>query len=214
MHHEEDEMPGSFLNIDTNFPTFTGRESNEEQIYKMLNYMRQLVDQLRYTLNNLDQSNFNRTALDKIIDEGTGSLAEKVETIAQQLNQTNERVSNLSDRLGNCEGNVTTLQGTMTTVQGDVTTLQGDVTNLQGDVTTVQGDVTDLQGDVTALQGDVTTVQGDMTTVQGDVTDLQGDLTRLQTAVQVDENTGDVSIGGTGVRVDLDGAVYINGQLQ
>ncbi len=158
-------MPGSFLNIDTNFPTFKGQESSREQVQEMLNYLRQLVDQLRYTLKNLDQSNFNRTALDEIATGSAGSIAEQVQTLAQQLNQTNSHVANLNTRIGTAEGNITTLQGNVSNAQGNITTLQSDMTAIQG-------------------------------------------------AVNVDENTGDITIGGTGIQVNIVGDVHINGTPQ
>lgn len=46
-------MPSDFLNIETNFPNFRDGESAEQMQVKMLNYMRQLVEQLRYNFRHL-----------------------------------------------------------------------------------------------------------------------------------------------------------------
>ena len=58
-------MPSNWLYIDTNFPTFTGEEDTEEKVTTIQNYMFMLVEQLRYSLHNLDLSNMNKTAVDR-----------------------------------------------------------------------------------------------------------------------------------------------------
>ena len=58
-------MPSNWLYIDTNFPTFTGKESPNDKISTIQNYLFMLVEQLRYTLHNLDTANMNLTALEQ-----------------------------------------------------------------------------------------------------------------------------------------------------
>lgn len=120
-------MPGNYINIDANFPTFTGRETSREQIQIMMNYIRSLVDQLRYTLNNLDAKNFNQNALDTIIEGGTENITEQIQTLAAQLQQTNLTVGGLASRVGTAEGNITSLQGSVATAQTDISSLKGAV---------------------------------------------------------------------------------------
>ena len=47
-------MPSNWLNIDISFPNFTGQESSEQQVRQMLDYLRKLVEQLRYNFRHLD----------------------------------------------------------------------------------------------------------------------------------------------------------------
>ena len=58
-------MPSNWLYIDTNFPAFTGEESMEEKVTSIQDYMYLLVEQLRYTLHNLDLGNMNKTAKER-----------------------------------------------------------------------------------------------------------------------------------------------------
>lgn len=51
-------MPGSILNADTNFPNLEGK-TNEEKFQLISNYLFMLLEQLRYTLNNLGENNWN-----------------------------------------------------------------------------------------------------------------------------------------------------------
>jgi hypothetical protein len=59
-------MPGSLLTADTNFPDLSGGGSTEEKLQAVSGYLYMLLEQLRYTLNNLGQENFNDTELSNI----------------------------------------------------------------------------------------------------------------------------------------------------
>lgn len=137
-------MPGNLLNIDTEFPTFTGEENEREMVNQLVNYLHQLEERLRYTLMNLDRTNFNQTALDEITTGAAGSIAEQVQTLANQLNQTNGNLANLTSRVGTAEGNITDMGGDIQTLQGAVQ-VDGD-----GDITVGGADVAvEISGDVT-----------------------------------------------------------------
>lgn len=72
-------MPSNWLYIDTNFPTFTGEESSEEKITTIQNYMFMLVEQLRYSLHNLDLSNMNKTAVERYETSITEPIYARIE---------------------------------------------------------------------------------------------------------------------------------------
>ena len=61
-------MPGNILNADTGFPTFAEGEDSNAKIDKVMNYLYMLLEQLRYSLSNLDADNFNETGLKEIAD--------------------------------------------------------------------------------------------------------------------------------------------------
>ena len=155
-------MPGNYLNIDINFPTFTGRESSKEQVGEMLNYLRQLVDQLRYTLNNLEEKNFNRTGLNNILEDGTADIREQTETLAAALQQTNGNVASLSTRVGNLEG----LPNRMDRAEGNLTSLQQTMTEHGQALTDQAAAITGLTQAVQTLFS-VISVSGSNVTIGG-----------------------------------------------
>lgn len=87
-------MPGNILNADTGFPQFTGSESNEQKLDKVMNYLYMLLEQLRYTLNNLDSDNFNETGLKEIAEGISRPLATSFES---ELVRTNAVIEGWSD---------------------------------------------------------------------------------------------------------------------
>lgn len=63
-------MPGSFLTADTSMPDLSKAGSTEEKLEMIQNYLYMLLENLRYTLRNLDPSeNFNASAVDKWADQ-------------------------------------------------------------------------------------------------------------------------------------------------
>lgn len=141
-------MPSNFLYIDTNFPTFTGEETSKEQIDSMLNYLRILVEQLRYTLNNLDMTNFNSKAILDWSEASTEDIQQELVTLATQLNQTNQTVAGLSRRVSNLEGLQNRVADAEEAIEGLQATAQDHGTRL----TATEGDIDDLQAASLAQQ--------------------------------------------------------------
>ena len=56
-------MPANWLYMDSKFPDFNGNISTEEKLNQLQNYLYMLVEQMRYTTQNLDTTNMNQTAL-------------------------------------------------------------------------------------------------------------------------------------------------------
>lgn len=97
-------MPNIWTAVDANFPTITEEEDVKEQLSKIVNYMFVLQEQLKYTLENLDQSNWNNTALKTYSEETTAgvtarqdednaSIAEQIESIQESLTRMDRRIS-------------------------------------------------------------------------------------------------------------------------
>ena len=91
-------MPNNLLTVDTAFPTFTPEQTTDEKLDVVTNYLYMLLEQLRYTLQNLGAGNFNDTELGEIgkiitepiyTDTGDTTVSGRADpnTILQQLAQ-------------------------------------------------------------------------------------------------------------------------------
>ncbi len=78
-------MPSNWLYLDTNFPTFTGGESNTEKINTIQNYMYMLVEQLRYSMRNMSPVNFNTAGLQQLGNILTEPLTVRLEGAEGQI---------------------------------------------------------------------------------------------------------------------------------
>lgn len=134
-------MPSNWLYIDTNFPSFTQKESVNDKVETMQNYLFMLVEQLRYTLHNLDLSNMNKTATDEFVKQITDPIYGEIKDAEGNIAQVALVAEGLAARIGDAEGNITQLQATAKGLQASVSNLNGSVTNLTADVNGIRATV-------------------------------------------------------------------------
>lgn len=131
-------MPGSFLSADTNFPDLEGKGSTEEKLKAISSYLYLLLEQLRYTLNNLGQDNFNEA---------------EFEILSKTITQPVEI------RLKDAEGNVATL---FASAEGFKAQVQG----IEGNLSSVQQTATDLTQKFQKQSGEITSIKSDISGVK------------------------------------------------
>lgn len=134
-------MPSNWLYIDTNFPSFTQKESASDKIETMQDYLFMLVEQLRYTLHNLDLSNMNKTAADEFVKQITDPIYGEIKDAEGNITQVALVAEGLAARIGDAEGNITQLQATAQGLSASISNLNGSVTNLTADVNGIRAQV-------------------------------------------------------------------------
>ena len=191
-------MPGNILSADTQFPNFAGQESPAEQIRTIRNYLYMLLEQLRYTLNNLDAGNFNTEGLKEIQDaisqpilkqlsDTDGNLAElqvtaaglasRVSSNEGNISQLEQTAQGLSSRVGDAEGNISSLQQTanglssrVTSAEGNISSLQQTANGLSSRVSNAEGSISSLSQTASGLETRVANAEGAVSTVSQKVT--------------------------------------------
>lgn len=186
-------MPGNILSADTQFPNFTGQENPAEQIRTIRNYLYMLLEQLRYTLNNLDAGNFNTEGLKEIQDaisqpilkqlsDTDGNLAElqvtaaglasRVSSNEGDISQLEQTAQGLSSRVGDAEGNISSLQQTanglssrVTSAEGNISSLQQTANGLSSRVSNAEGSISSLSQTASGLETRVANAEGVVSTV-------------------------------------------------
>ena len=186
-------MPGNILSADTQFPNFAGQESPAEQIRTIRNYLYMLLEQLRYTLNNLDAGNFNTEGLKEIQDaisqpilkqlsDTDGNLAElqvtaaglasRVSSNEGDISQLEQTAQGLSSRVGDAEGNISSLQQTanglssrVASAEGNISTLQQTANGLSSRVSNAEGSISSLSQTASGLETRVANAEGAVSTV-------------------------------------------------
>ena len=134
-------MPSNWLYIDTNFPSFTQKESVNDKVETMQDYLFMLVEQLRYTLHNLDLSNMNKTAADEFVKQITDPIYGEIKDAEGNITQVALVAEGLAARIGDAEGDITQLQATAQGLSASISNLNGSVTNLTADVNGIRATV-------------------------------------------------------------------------
>lgn len=184
-------MASNWLYIDTNFPTFTGEESTEEKVTTIQNYMFMLVEQLRYTLHNLDLSNMNETAVNEFKDVLTDPIYASIADTNGNLAQLAVTATEIATRVSNAEGDISTLQQTAAGISATVTNQAGQIAQLQ---ITAQG----LTSRVSTAEGNISTLQQTATSISATVSNQGGQIAALQVtangiATRVSNAEGNIS---------------------
>lgn len=116
-------MPTTFQLVETTFPNGEGK-TTQEQINGVYDYLFVLLEQLRYTLFNLDESNLNQNALSEFIKNISEPIYAKIEDTDKNVNELSITAKGLAARISNAEGDITeisaTVDGLQTTVAGKI----------------------------------------------------------------------------------------------
>lgn len=193
-------MPSNWAAVDTNFPTFTGDEPLPQQIHDLHNYMFVLTEQLRYSLANLNASNWNATALQDLQDGATAA-------IVQQVNQLTMVVNALLGQIGSLQGRIASLSAENTEQGEDIQLLQTGYAELQAACQALSGQVQELETDVAGLLKEQEEAAQRLDALETGQEELAGRMDEMEAGVQVTV----LSDGST--KVDLTGVIYINGIL-
>lgn len=116
-------MPTTFQLVETTFPNGEGK-TTQEQINGVYDYLFVLLEQLRYTLFNLDESNLNQNALSEFIKNISEPIYAKIEDTDKNVNELSITAKGLAARISNAEGGITeisaTVDGLQTSVSGKI----------------------------------------------------------------------------------------------
>lgn len=145
-------MPGNILNADTGFPQFEQADSVETKLGKVMNYLYMLLEQLRYTLENLGAGNFNEAELDNLTHLITDPVMVRLTDAEGNLAALDLTAQGLTSRVANAEGNISTVQQT---AQG----LTSQVSSMAGEISTVQQTAQGLTTRISNAEGDISQVE-------------------------------------------------------
>lgn len=112
-------MPTTFQLVEMTFPNGEGK-TTQEQINGVYDYLFVLLEQLRYTLFNLDESNLNQNALSEFIKNISEPIYAKIEDTDKDVNELAITAKGLAARISNAEGSITTLTATAEGLQAQV----------------------------------------------------------------------------------------------
>lgn len=133
-------MPTTFQLVETTFPNGEGKDT-QEQINGVYDYLFVLLEQLRYTLFNLDGSNINQNALSEFIKNISEPIYAKIADTDENVNKISITAKGLDARLSNAEGDITQLDTTAKGLQVSVSNLDGAITNIKTDVNGIRATV-------------------------------------------------------------------------
>lgn len=127
-------MPSNFLNADSSFPWNTAK-SNEEKFKSIESYLYMLLEQLRYTLANLESGNFSDSGLNELGNIITKPITLRIKGDEERISELQITAKGLATRVENAEGNISTVTQTANGIKAQITDSKGKFTvlNLKSD---------------------------------------------------------------------------------
>lgn len=147
-------MPTAFQLVETSFPQ-PDNENTDQKIDGIYDYLFILLEQLRYTLFNLDGSNVNQSALSDFIQNISDPIYAKIKDTDENVNELSITAQGLAGRISDAEGNITQLGATAEGLSARVSDAEGNISSLTQTAEGLQAQVRSLNGSVTNLTVDV-----------------------------------------------------------
>ena len=123
-------MPGNLLSVDTAFPTFTPEQTNEQKLDVVTNYLYMLLEQLRYTLQNLGMGNFNGAELTELGLMISEPISVHLESLEGNLLDLSITTNGLSAQIENVAGSVHELELTADQLSSRIEDAEGDISSI------------------------------------------------------------------------------------
>ena len=180
-------MPSNWLYIDTNFPSFTQKESDGEKIEAMQDYLFMLVEQLRYTLRNLDLKNMNKAAADGFVKTITQPIYAEIKNAEGSITQLGVTADGLAARISSAEGNITQLGVTADGLAARISDAEGNITQLGATADGLSARISSNEGSITNLTADVNGLR----------TQVRGKIDGSEAQTLISQNLEKITLGAT-----------------
>ena len=151
-------MPSNLLTADTTFPTLTQEQSTDEKFEKITSYLYMLLEQLRYSMGNLDKENFNDAGLEEIANIITEPVYVQLKDDEANIAALTVTAAGLGARLSDAEGNITQLNATTTSLTSRISSAEGSISTLQQTATSLTSRISDAEGNISSLTQTVKSV--------------------------------------------------------
>lgn len=186
-------MPSIWQAIDTNFPSFSGKETPQQQIQALHDYLYQMRQGLQYSLEHLDGKKVNGTEFKKMTDaqkeEFKNLSQEQKEEVLGVLAEVKTTMSDIASTVNRVSGRIAELEK-----------LVGSVTDLEKWTGAAEEMLQDHEERISAAEG---TMQN-----HGEQIDV---LNAISGIVKIAED-GSVTIGAEGKSIHIVGLISVNGK--
>jgi len=215
-------VPSNILNADVGFPKFTQEQSSDEKFEQITNYLYMLLEQLRYSMGNLDAGNFNESGLAEIGNTITEPLMIRLENdendlaslslVTDQLwikyEDAEENIAELTitaggllTKVGGLEGEVSTLTQTSNALISRISATDGAVSELTQTVSGLASRVSSAEGNISTLSQTANALSTRVSSAEGNASAAVQTVNSLQLSVSNGELSSQISLYANGAEI-------------
>lgn len=195
-------MPTTFQLVETTFPNGEGKNT-QEQIEGIYDYLFVLLEQLRYTLFNLDDSNVNPNAMSDFIKNIREPIYAKIEDTNKNVNELSITAEGLSAEIKNAKGDITQLGARADGLAARISSAEGNITQLGATANGLSARISSNEGSITNLTADINGIR----------TQVSGKINSSEAQTLIDQSLNGITLSatsgesGTIFKLMYDGAV-------
>lgn len=195
-------VPTTFQLVETTFPNGEGKNT-QEQIEGIYDYLFVLLEQLRYTLFNLDDSNVNPNAMSDFIKNIREPIYAKIEDTNKNVNELSITAEGLSAEIKNAKGDITQLGARADGLAARISSAEGNITQLGATANGLSARISSNEGSITNLTADVNGIR----------TQVSGKIGTSEAQTLIDQSLNGITLSatsgesGTIFKLMYDGAV-------
>ena len=187
-------MPTTFQLVETTFPNGEGKNT-QKQIEGIYDYLFVLLEQLRYTLFNLDDSNVNPNAMSDFIKNIREPIYAKIEDTNKNVNELSITAQGLAARIGNAEGDITQLGARADGLAAEIKNAKGDITQLGARADGLAARISSNEGSITNLTADINGIR----------TQVSGKIGTSEAQTLIDQSLNGITLSAVS---DTDGTIF------
>lgn len=179
-------VPTTFQLVETTFPNGEGKNT-QEQIEGIYDYLFVLLEQLRYTLFNLDDSNVNPNAMSDFIKNIREPIYAKIEDTNKNVNELSITAEGLSAEIKNAKGDITQLGARADGLAARISSAEGNITQLGATANGLSARISSNEGSITNLTADINGIR----------TQVSGKIGTSEAQTLIDQSLDGITLSAT-----------------
>lgn len=222
-------MPTAQMLTEEALPKYRAEDRDSDRIKTIYNYLFMLVEQLRYSLGNISEDNFNAASLGKIksdisepiyrrIEDSDGnisSLTQTAEMLQSRISSAEGDIStltqtatSLSSRISDAEGNISNLTQTATSLSSRIQSAEGDISNLTQTATSLSSRISDAEGNISSLTQTAGSLSSRISSAEGSISSISQTVNGISLSVANEEGQSTIKLIRNGIAVSSETIVF------
>ena len=189
-------------------PKFRAEESDSERIRAIYNYLFMLVEQLRYSLSNISEDNFNESALEGIKSDIAEPIFMRLESAEGDITDLTVSGGYLASRISSAEGNISILAQTDESLSSRITSAEGDISNLTQTSGSLTSRISNVEGDVSSLSQTVGSFSSRISDAEGSVSSLYQTVNGMSLSVSNGDSSSTISLIADGTVISSGNIIF------
>lgn len=201
-------MPTAQMLTEEALPKYRAEDRDSDRIKTIYNYLFMLVEQLRYSLGNISEDNFNAASLDKIKSDISEPIYRRIEDSDGNISSLTQTAEMLQSRISNAEGDISTLTQTATSLSSRIQSAEGDISNLTQTATSLSSRISDAEGNISSLTQTAGSLSSRISSAEGSISSISQTVNGISLSVANEEGQSTIKLIRNGIAVSSETIVF------